>query len=353
MGGPPARERPIRVKLLFRIEPRALLRQFPHRTPVWGECAFTLDREAREYDWLVVYHDLPARGSERFSMGEERLACPRRHTLLVTTEPSTISRYGAKYLAQFGHVLTSQEPGALRHPGRIYGQPALQWFYGIGRGHEVDYDALAAMEPPPKTRVISTVCSSKRQRHTLHARRVRFVERLGEALPELDVFGHGVRPMDDKAEALDAYPYHLAIENHVAPHHWTEKLADPFLGYSLPFYHGCPNAADYFPPESFIPIDIGDFEGSLATIRRAIAEGAYAKRLPFIREARRRVLERYNLFAVLARAIVARHDPAAAAEPGVVIRSRRAVRRRHPLRAAVELAGKHGSRLGRRLMPRR
>ena len=51
---------------------------------------------------------------------------------------------------------------------------------------------------------------------------------------------------------------HIAVENHIAPHHWTEKLSDSFLGYCLPFYIGCPNAADYFPEQSFIGLDIED-----------------------------------------------------------------------------------------------
>ena len=118
-----------------------------------------------------------------------------------------------------------------------------------------------------------------------------------------EVFGHGVRPLDDKAEALDPYRYHVAVENHVCPDHWTEKLADALLGFTLPFYHGCPNAADYFPPECFIPIDIRDFDAARALIREAIASGQYEKRLPAIVEGRRRVLEEHNLFALLHRVI--------------------------------------------------
>ena len=83
--------------------------------------------------------------------------------------------------------------------------------------------------------------------------------------------------IEQKADALDPYRYHLAVENYIGPHYWTEKLADAFLGYTLPFYCGAPNAADYFPEESFIPIDINNFDGALETIRRAIADKEYEK----------------------------------------------------------------------------
>lgn len=328
---PSTRERPIRVKFLCRMDAAVWLRQFPHGEPVWGPCQFLLDPDARDYDWVVVYNDLPSRRGERFSLGAEVLDCPPAHTVLVTTEPSSIKAYGSAYTRQFGCVLTSQEPWALPHRDRIYCQPALHWIYGLGGGRIVPYDALASAKPPDKPRLIATVCSSKRQRHTLHRQRFRFTAAVQAAMPELEVFGHGVREIADKAEALDPYRYHIAVENHISPHHWTEKLADAFLGFTLPFYAGCPNAADYFPPESFIPVDIHDPEGAVEIIRRAIRDGEYEKRLPHVLEARRRVLETHNLFAVLAREIARRHRDRPRPEPPGVLRSRRALRRGHPL----------------------
>jgi hypothetical protein len=276
------------------------LRQFPQGQPSWGGCDFIFDPDCDDYDWLVIYGDLPS------SHPIETLACPRRQTLLVTTEPSSIKAYGNDFTAQFGAVLTSQAEWALPHADRIFSQPALQWYYGLGSNHLRSYDDMTTSPPLLKSRSISTVCSSKQMRHTLHRRRYRFTQAIKEQIPEMEIFGLGVRPIDDKAEALDPYRYHLVIENFIGPHHWTEKLADVFLGAALPFYCGCPNAAEYFPPESFIPLDIDDVAGSARRIRQAIADDEYSKRLPAILEARHLVLERYNLFAVLAREIESR-----------------------------------------------
>ncbi len=277
------------------------LRQFPGQIPEWGDCRFIFDIDAREYDWLVVYSDLP-----RNPPGRELLACSRENTLLVTTEPSSIKAYGSDYTAQYGAVLTSQAEWALPHPGRIFSQPALFWYYGFNRNQMISYDQMISAPPLNKTRDLSTVCSSKQQRHTLHKRRYQFTQEIKKRVPSMEIFGHGVRAMDDKAEALDPYRYHLSIENYIGPHHWTEKLADAFLGVTLPFYCGCPNAAEYFPQDSFIPLDIDDVEGSAQIIRRAIQDGEYEKRLPAILEARRLVMERHNIFAVLSREIEAR-----------------------------------------------
>jgi Arc/MetJ-type ribon-helix-helix transcriptional regulator len=333
--------------MLFRggtnATPAQMLARFPGGIPVWGRCRFEFDPCSRDYDWLVVYDDLPpAKPGERLSSYVENLACPRSRTLVITTEPSTIKIYGTGYLGQFGHVLTSQEPWVVRHAGAIFSQPALVWFYG--RGTELGrYDRLASLEYLPKSRDVSTVCSSKRQRHTLHRQRYDFVQALRIHLPDMDVFGHGVRPISDKAEALDDYRYHIAIENHVGRHHWTEKLSDAFLGFCLPFYHGCPNVADYFPEDSFIPIDLKAPEAVARRIREAIESDEYTRRLPAIREARRLVLEKYGLFATVSRIVEERHDRPVVqdAESSGQIQSRHAWRRKSAmnfLRHASEVA---------------
>ena len=319
----------VRVKFIARGPGDFWLHQFPHGEPAWGGCAFVFDREATEYDWLVVYDDVPGRAAGTEGPACEPLACDPRNTLLVTTEPSSIKTYGGAFTRQFGTVLTSQEPWALPHPDRIYSQPALHWFYGVGSREMRPFDRIAAGPALDKHGELSMVFSPKRMRHTLHHQRNRFMQALMDELQGMAVFGRGARPLDDKAEALDAYRYHVAVENHIGLHHWTEKLADAYLGATLPFYCGCPNLEDYFPPDSFIRIDMHDPHGAVDTIRRAIAEDAYRQRLPAILEARRRVLYEYNLFAVLAREIGRRHKPADRIPHDAVIYSRHALRRRH------------------------
>ena len=188
------------------------------------------------------------------------------------------------------------------------------------RGH---YDSLLAHVPLDKTADLSTVCSSKRQGHTLHRQRYDFTQALKAKLPFMEIYGHGVRPMVDKADALDPYRYHLAIENHLGPHHWTEKLADPFIGACMPVYYGCPNAEDYFPPESFIRIDIADVDAAAETIQRAIRDKLWEKNLPAILESRRRVLEQYGPIATVVRLVNERHVARALPTTPVHIQSRR------------------------------
>jgi hypothetical protein len=338
----------IRVKLISQGSGAMWLRQLPHAEPVWGRCRFLLERGARDYDWAVAYEDVTPLPGQSKSSACEPLACPRHRTMLITAEPSSIKFYGHRFTAQFGSVLTSQEAWALPHPDRIFSQPALQWFYGMLRADDGGFDDMVANPPEDKRADLSMVYSPKRMRHTLHRQRNDFMRYLKAALPGMQVFGRGATPMADKSEALDGFRYHVAVENHIGPHHWTEKLADAYLGMTLPFYAGCPNAADYFPADSFIPIDMREPAAAVEIIRRAIADNAYEKRLPAIREARRRVLYEYNLFAVLAREIAARHDGTAAAEDGGMLYSRYALRRMSLSTRVADAVGKVGSRLRHR-----
>ena len=330
----------IRVKFISRIKlpdrnlGRDFLRRFPGRTPSFGRCDFIFDRAARDYDWLVVYDGL-GRG-----LPPEPLACSPRHTLLLTGEPSSITVYGRAFLGQFAHVLTSQEEWALRHPGAIRRQAGLLWYYG-GPSERGTFDALASATPPAKTKPLSTVCSTKAMKHTLHSLRLGFTRRLMGELPELEVFGYGMRELKDKADALDPYKYHLAIENHTCAHHWTEKLADAYLGFCLPLYFGCTNLDAYFPRESYIQLDIRDHAKARAEIERVIRSDEYERRLPAILEARRRVLHEYATFPQLARLIEERHAPAPPPpRPGTTIHGRRALRLRRPFSALLDLCDK-------------
>lgn len=330
----------IRVKIMATIPQDVLRHQLPDAAPEWGNCRFSFDPADRDYDWLVVYDDLPARHGEARKHRHEALACPAAHTLLTTSEPSSIKHFGNSYVSQFGCVVTSQEAWALPHPDRIFSQAGLHWFYGVGSQHIIPFDDIVAHPPLDKTHDLSMVFSPKRMRHTLHHRRFNFMRELMRLLPGMHVYGRGARPLDDKAAALDAYRYSVAIENYLGPHHWTEKLADAFLGLTLPFYAGCTNAADYFPPESFIPIDIRDPAGAARIIRQAIADGEYGKRLPAIVEARRRVLFEHNFFAVVSREIEKRHRPGAQVDEHAVIHSRHALRRKSVVHGLRNVYGK-------------
>ena len=275
------------------------------------------------------------------SLRRETLACPRENTLLITQEPSAIKIYGPKFLAQYGHVLSAQPGRAIAHHNHILQVSPIRWFYGRpldDNDHNyVTLDSLIQRPIPQKKRNISTVCSDKQMTKTLKAR-YDFTTLLNENLGEnFDWFGRGIRPINDKSEAMDAYRYHVAIENHIFSHYWTEKIADSFLAYCLPFYYGPSNISDYFDPKSYVPIDIFKPEEALEIIEKTLKDDLYKTRFPAIQAAREKVLYDYNLMTVAARIATSRHQEKKKQARAKIL-GRHAFRNAHPILAMHDLA---------------
>lgn len=309
-----------------------------YKCPPKNECApfeyapgyvFTSDPACETYDWLVVYDEMPTRNLGTFRDGAETLRCPRSRTILATWEPVSVKAYSRAYTRQFARLLTNRPREAERHPGYFLGRGYYKWFNDRTYGENLN--AIL----PEKTKLISTVCSSKRMKHTMHWQRYCITEHLAKAFPEMDWYGHGVKPLGKKYEALDPYKYHVCAENHIGANHWSEKIADALLCGCLPFYAGDPELAGTLPPGSFIPIPLDDPEEAERIVRRAIADNEYEKRRDAIAEARRLLLTKYNFWAQTIACIESAPEMPCGAEQGEKIFSRKAVRRRNPV-AAVE-----------------
>jgi len=118
---------------------------------------------------------------------------------------------------------------------------------------------------------------------------------------DLNICGRGIRQIKDKWDVLDRCRYAIAVENHCGDNYWTEKIADCWLSETLPFYYGCPNLENFFPADSFVRIDLDDFDSAASVIRRVVDSGEYEKRLPAIREARKLVLNQFQFFPFMAK----------------------------------------------------
>lgn len=333
----------IRIKFSARTaadqDPNLWLSLFKGNHPEIRGCTFLFDPDENDYDWFVVYEDLMFLPGQKKSMRIESLKCPRQNTLFITTEPTSIKIYGRNYLRQFGHILSVQPRHIIDHPGHIFETPPLRWYYGRPLQKDdnqyINIDSYNNTPPHVKKHDVSTVCSDKQMSITLK-QRYNFVAGLKSILgDEFDWFGRGIRPISDKSEAMDSYRYHIAIENHIEDHHWTEKIADCFLAYCLPFYYGSRNITEYFPKDSIIPIDIFDVEGSAQIIRKAIAEKTYEDRLPAIIKAREKVLSDYNLMYKVAEIVRSRHQNTSASK-NEYIYGRHIFRTKHPFKASSD-----------------
>jgi hypothetical protein len=255
-----------------------LMRQSPGGRGEWDGIRFT-EEPVEACDYLLVSNYLP-------------------HDVTVTVPPTRIWSYigepprphanawhrahGTRWI----HRIFTVDP-RFQGPKYVHAQPALPWWV------ERSYDALAAMSPPQKPRRLSWITSAERD-DPGRARRMAFCDRLRTRI-DFDLFGRGFTPVGDKWDALQPYRYSLAIENDATPWYWSEKIADCFLAWTMPIYWGCDRIGEYFPAEAFFRVEIDDPDAP-ERIAAFLAEDPYASRREAIAEARRLVLERYQLF---------------------------------------------------------
>ncbi|MEZ6137281.1 MAG: glycosyltransferase family 10 [Pirellulaceae bacterium] len=268
-------------------------RQTPHSTGHWEDFEFVFSPSEQAVDGWVVYDNL-----------REPLQqlCPPQNTLLITGEPESIRRYRSRFTSQFASVWTSQPN--IQHPQLVRRNEAQHWHYAMrnsaAHGEPLDFDGLQALQPPQKSKLISVICSNKTSTPD-HRERLEFVSLLKSTFGQaIDFLGRGFLPVEDKADAIWPYRYHIVLENDHTEHFMTEKISDAFLGWSYPIYFGGPEAYHRFPEGSFTAINIYEPQRAVEIIRSVMAGNTYEESLPQIAAARTAVLNRNNIMAMLA-----------------------------------------------------
>ena len=132
-----------------------------------------------------------------------------------------------------------------------------------------------------------------------HKQRMSFLDALRTKFgDEIDVFGHGIKPVDDKAEGLLSYQFCICIENSAMNDYWTEKIADSFLSYCVPIYYGCKNINKYFDDLSVIKIDINNPKQAIRIINNILlySDKIYTEKIPYLNKERNKILYEFNIF---------------------------------------------------------
>jgi len=286
----------LKIKISTPTGGKPFMRQLPSLTPLWSNCQFLINELTEECDLWVVYGGIKT---------IEQTLCTRNNTLFITAEPPSIKKYPKKFTDQFGAILTCQKD--MKHPNLILKQQSLPWWVGYKFINKVDdgkysktYDELKSIRDLEKSKLISVVVSNKKFTKG-HRERLAFIEKLKESFGDnIDIFGAGFNEIDDKWDAIASYKYHIVLENNSLDDYWTEKLSDAFLGMSYPIYYGCTNIYNYFSTESLSIIDIRKPDQAISKIKSIIESDIYDKSKASILEAKELILDKYQLFPMLA-----------------------------------------------------
>lgn len=287
--------RTIRVRLST-AGGESLFRQSPAGEGKWGNVTFDVTGHQPPYDWWIVCHSTALTHATTTT-------CDPNHVVYCSMEPE--DWVSDDFLRQFSMILSAdpshRKMGA--HPLNV-----TTWWVGHdtfqsrgGDMHCLNYEALRHMEAPKKHRRISVVSSGKRVLPG-HERRFAFLSWLQKSSfgKHIDFFGMGFTPIADKWQAVEPYDFHIAIENSRLRHYWSEKISDAYLGFACPLYFGCPDVEDYFPGDSFRELDITSYSRASLAIERALDAKPSNDEFNAICRAREAVLDRFNIFAILA-----------------------------------------------------
>ena len=101
-----------------------------------------------------------------------------------------------------------------------------------------------------KTKNISIIASGKNQTHG-HQLRHEIIRNI----KNIDVYGRGYKPVENKVIALKDYRYSIVIENVKKDYYFSEKLIDSFRTGTVPIFYGCPSIGDFFDIRGMIIFD--------------------------------------------------------------------------------------------------
>lgn len=282
----------LKIKISTASTGKPFMRQLPSIMPIWDNCEFFINEDIPECDFWVVYGGLEK---------EESVLVPKENTIFITNEPPSVKKYHKNFINQFESIITCHE---IKHKNVIHTQQSLPWWIGhkIGTSTETyskTYDELKSIKKTYKTKTISLIASNKTFTKG-HKKRYKFLKILEKTLgKEIDIYGIGFNPINDKWDAIAPYKYHIVIENSSYNDYFTEKLSDSFLGLSYPIYYGCPNIYDYFSKDSLSLININKPDEAVKIIRQIIENNQYEKSLKDLEISKDLILDKYQLFPAL------------------------------------------------------
>jgi hypothetical protein len=273
-----------------------LARQTPGGTGRWNGVRFELGGDG-PCDYGVVLNQAPP---------GTMITCPPEHVWLLLQEPPN-DHFRAMHRGSTVHSRVFTTDTSLEGARYVQTHPALPWHV------DRDYDWLKGCAPPEKTRAVSCITSAKAIFEG-HRRRLRFLADVRRQVP-FDLFGRGFASVSDKWDVLAPYRFALVVENFANPLYWSEKLADPLLAWTVPIYAGCTNITRWFPEDAIIQVDMADPDAADKIEAAVNDERGWKRRMDAVAEARRRILDEYNMFAVITQNIAKDNQPASAARP--------------------------------------
>lgn len=101
-----------------------------------------------------------------------------------------------------------------------------------------------------KSKMISMISSNKSFTEG-QQNRLSWVDKIKD---QVDLYGRGINPIENKEEGLCDYMFSVVIENGIYESYYTEKILDCFATGTIPVYLGSPDIGNYFNSDGIIQL---------------------------------------------------------------------------------------------------
>lgn len=201
----------------------------------------------------------------------EKVQCKNKILWLTESNEITVGPHQKVpgFLHRFDKVLSFDRNLIESYPNKFR-------FSICGSQREIQQDGIAT-GIYPKTKLVSTIVSAKRQ--TIgHRFRHDIVNGLRSFM---DVFGRTYNPIPNVAYGLKDYRFSVTVENARYDYYFTEKILNCFFMGTIPIYWGCPSIGDFFDLDGIITFQ---HLGELHEILTKLSPEDYERRLPAVRK---------------------------------------------------------------------
>lgn len=224
---------------------------------------------------------------------------PQALKIFVTPEPPEVFQYDLGQLAKYDLVLANNFRYLDGLDSVVNFAGILNWSVGVSYSSGTLQESMSISDVIFKSHMrkdpLLSIVTSNKSFTPLQVLRLKFIDYLVQRMENIVLFGRGINPIDDKADALLPYRFHLAIENSSHDSFWTEKISDPLLARCETFYFGDPKINEFFSDIVVHRIDLRNFEQSYRLIRHFMEKEDRGEIEEQLTVAQRMILTNFNL----------------------------------------------------------
>jgi hypothetical protein len=240
---------------------------------------FYVNKGIRKCDFWVI------RGSIQSNC--TLIKCPKGNVIYLMDEAYELAEFPVLFLKQFAQVIG---PKNVDHRNYVRHNEMFPWLF-----LNKPYSGLIQNLTLTKSKEICIIVSDATWLQG-HKDRFAFVNKLiGHFKDRIDIYGRGFNSFECKYEILKKYKYSICIENSSLPDYFTEKINECYLAEVFPIYFGCTNIQEYYDSNSFLSIDIYDYQKSIEKIEYALQSSLWENNIDLIRQMKHLYLTKYHL----------------------------------------------------------